>query len=276
MRLLPPSWTYFLAVRAVLPELQRSAGLGAADLPQLRSRVRSLIMSASVRFERLLGDRDHLITQTLVAGRNVPFGSPAALTERIAMSLSGAFDSLARALNELFDLGLQGGNQCSFTERKFRNRLPEEVKSAARDADFQAMLRLTKLLRNAIHHEVLGEGVAIDQRRPGSRVPVAAIPEADAESVEAACRQLRKHGEWLLDLRDVVPDGALMIRAPLVTEGLLELGVYHCRQILNAAWPAAVDPAEHALQSSGWDRNPMLLSQTLKLHGLDHLDRARR
>lgn len=92
-----------LAVTALVPELDQLFERGGVEATSW-AQTTSMLSSVRVRLERVLLDRDYLIAHHLVAGRRLPYSSAEALVEGIALNLSGAFDSLARALNIALDL----------------------------------------------------------------------------------------------------------------------------------------------------------------------------
>ena len=157
--------------------LPRTHDLFGVDRSNYSERWLSRLRVGFTRVQRCLRIRDRILVHAINPEDALPFDSPDALVEGLALQISGMFDSLAVAVGEALALEVRD-QSARFSNRAYRRMLPPEFEPII---DQRALTFLTaiSLLRNTIHGEPLGAAARGDDRGSVERLLVLVSAEAD-------------------------------------------------------------------------------------------------
>lgn len=261
------SWAENVAAWGLLPN---TLELFALQAPSQSESVRwkDLVRVASVRVERCLRARDQILVRSIHPNRNFPFDSNDALVERVALNLSGMFDTLARAINDALKLD-QDESSCSFNNRRFRPLLPEGVKPMLGTQKNVALLRTISVLRNTIHHEALSHAAGGDSRGRVQENYVL-LPESNAREFREYAATLGNESQWIA--KDFDEFGVVIRAVPLVEDLILQSLTLFEALVSEIQWPGTVnDELRVRVDDPGewWMHFSPTVSLVLSLYGLE-------
>ncbi|WP_461171974.1 hypothetical protein M1D93_13170 [Arthrobacter sp. Z1-9] len=199
------------------------------------ARWKDLIKVSQVRLERCLRNRDQILARSIHPGRSFPFDRNDALVERVALNLLSMFDSLARAIKEALALDVQD-ERCGFTNKAYRQHLPENVKRLLGAQKNVALIRTIAELRNTIHHEALSRAAESDGRGAVKEEYVI-LPTSKAEDFRANASTLGTTQRWIVKDSD---EYGIVLRAVPLIEDLMEQSTTLFETIVfQIQWPGA-------------------------------------
>ncbi len=201
------------------------------------TRWKDLVRVARVRLERCLRARDQILVQSIHPTLSFPFDANDALVERISLNLSAMFDALARAINAVSPIE-SDETKCSFTNDRFRARLPASVKAAVATSDSLALLRAMSILRNTIHHIALSHAAESDGSGKVSENYVV-LPTSEATKFRQHAATLRKTPQWIAKDFD---EYGLILKPVSLIEDLVTQSVQLFETVVSTAdWPGTID-----------------------------------
>jgi hypothetical protein len=182
------------------------------------------------RVQRCLRIRDRILVRAINPEGTLPFDSPDALVEGLALQISGMFDSLAVAVGEVLALDVSG-QSARFSNRSYRRMLPHDIRLVINQRALRFLTAIS-LLRNTIHGEPLGAAARGDDRGAVERLLVLVSAEAD-------------------ELRQILP-----ILRPDIELGVTDLGNLGIAldpvQVVETIVPFAVGLFEGIVSATPW------------------------